>query len=108
MFNISELILKDTSDKEYSYKFSQGINFFRGKNSSGKTVFYELLDYMFGASDNLNNKEWYEKLKEVSIKVKLGDKEFILTRTKDPDENYISTTTSKFTNNNLWLRPQSC
>ena len=44
MFNISELILKDASDKEYSYEFSQGINFFRGKNSSGKTVFYELLD----------------------------------------------------------------
>ena len=39
MFNISELILKDNNDKEYSYEFSQGINFFRGKNSSGKTVF---------------------------------------------------------------------
>lgn len=103
MFNISELILKDASDKEYSYEFSQGINFFRGKNSSGKTVFYELLDYMFGASDNLNNKEWYEKLKEASLKVKLDDKEFILTRTKDPDENYISTTNSKSTNRHPML-----
>lgn len=98
MFNISELILKDNNDKEYSYEFSQGINFFRGKNSSGKTVFYELLDYMFGASDNLNDKEWYEKLKEISIKIKVNDKEFLLTRTKDPDENYVSTLNSRYTN----------
>lgn len=98
MFNISELILKDNNDNEYSYEFSQGINFFRGKNSSGKTVFYELLDYMFGASDNLNDKEWYEKLKEISIKIKVNDKEFILTRTKDPNENYVSILNSKFTN----------
>ena len=46
MFKITELILTDINNVEYPYKFSSGINFFKGKNSSGKTVFYDLLDYM--------------------------------------------------------------
>lgn len=98
MFNIMELILTDNTDTEYSYKFSSGINFFRGKNSSGKTVFYELLDYMFGSSGSLQNKEWYNNLKEVSIKINVNNKKFILTRTKDADENYISTIEQEFQN----------
>ncbi len=98
MFKITELVLKDINNVEYPYKFSSGINFFRGKNSSGKTVFYELLDYMFGASEGLSNKEWYAKLKEVSLKIIIDDKKFLLTRTKDIDENYISTLDAEFSN----------
>lgn len=98
MFNIMELVLTDNKNAEYSYKFSSGINFFRGKNSSGKTVFYELIDYMLGSSDSLHNKEWYSNLKEVSIKINLDNKKFILTRTKDIDENYISTLEQDFQN----------
>ena len=98
MFKITELILISTDNKEYTYNFSDGINFFCGDNSTGKTVFYELLDYMLGGSSNLNNKEWYENLKEVSLKICVNDKNFILTRTKDVDENYFSILDTNFTN----------
>lgn len=98
MFKITELVLKDINNVEYPYKFSSGINFFRGKNSSGKTVFYELLDYMFGASESISNKEWYTNLKEVSLKIRIDEKKFLLTRTKDIDENYISTLDAEFSN----------
>lgn len=98
MFKITELVLKDINNVEYPYEFSSGINFFRGKNSSGKTVFYELLDYMFGASGSISNKEWYTNLKEVSLKICIDNKKFILTRTKDIDENYISILDTEFTN----------
>lgn len=98
MFKITELVLKDINNVEYPYEFSSGINFFRGKNSSGKTVFYELLDYMFGASESISNKEWYTNLKEVSLKICIDNKNFILTRTKDIDENYISILDTEFTN----------
>lgn len=98
MFKITELVLKDINNVEYTYKFSSGINFFRGKNSSGKTVFYELLDYMFGASESISNKEWYTNLKEVSLKICIDDKKFLLTRTKDIEENYISTLDAEFSN----------
>lgn len=98
MFKITELVLKDINNVEYPYEFSSGINFFRGKNSSGKTVFYELLDYMFGASESISNKEWYINLKEVSLKICIDNKKFILTRTKDIDENYISILDTEFTN----------
>ena len=98
MFKIMELILKDINNKEYSYKFSSGINFYKGQNSSGKTVFYDLLDYMFGSSDNLNDKDWYNNLKEVSIKINVNNKKFIFTRTKNIDENYVSTLDVKFQN----------
>lgn len=98
MFKIAELILKDKTDKEYSYKFSSGINFFKGKNSSGKTVFYELIDYMLGSSDTLNNKEWYTDLKEVSMIINMENKKFILTRTKNVDINYVSILDTRFQN----------
>lgn len=98
MFKIDELILKANNDKDYTYKFSSGINFYQGKNSTGKTVFYELLDYMLGATDNLNSKEWYSNLKEVSIKIDVNNKKFILTRTKNIDVNYVSVIESEFQN----------
>lgn len=98
MFKITELILTDINNVEYPYKFSSGINFFKGKNSSGKTVFYDLLDYMLGATETLSNKEWYANLKEVSLKICINDKKFLLTRTKNIDENYISTLDTEFIN----------
>lgn len=98
MFKIEELILTSTNNKNYSYEFSDGINFFCGDNSTGKTIFYELLDYMLGSSSSLSNKEWYENLKEVSLKICINNKNFILTRTKDIDENYFSMLDKNFTN----------
>lgn len=60
MFKIVSLTLYPVEDlPPYTYLFSEGINYFRGKNDSGKTEFYIFLDYMFGASTELQNKDWY-------------------------------------------------
>lgn len=56
MFKITELIMFDMDDKSYTYQFSEGINYFKGKNSSGKTEFYLFLDFMFGSSQDITKK----------------------------------------------------
>ena len=43
----------------FTYTFSEGINFFKGKNDSGKTEFYVFLDYMLGASVKMYTKDWF-------------------------------------------------
>ena len=55
MFNIHKIQLVGIDNKQYEYIFSKGINYYKGKNSSGKTIFYTFLDYMFGSSANLSN-----------------------------------------------------
>ena len=42
MFNIDKLIMKSTSDKEYTYKFDYGINYFKGKIVQEKLSFINL------------------------------------------------------------------
>lgn len=46
--------------QKYTYKFEEGINYFKGPNDSGKTEFYTFIDYMFGASKNFQGMNWYE------------------------------------------------
>lgn len=99
MFKIVELSLIDKQNKKYTYKFSSGVNFFKGKNSSGKTVFYNILDYMFGATQNLSTSEWFKDLKEFSMIVEMdAEKQFTLIRTINPEINYISNNKNEFQN----------
>ena len=58
MFKIEELILYSTNQEEYTYKFSEGINYYRGENDKGKTEFYNFLDYMLGSSKSLDFKTY--------------------------------------------------
>lgn len=59
MFKIIKLTMYSFDEKEYTYQFSLGLNYFKGKNSSGKTEFYNFLDFMFGSSEDIRKKPWY-------------------------------------------------
>lgn len=96
MFKIKELTFYNNSNEFYKYEFSQGINYFKGNNNSGKTVFYNLLDYMLGSSKEINKEEWYQNIKEISLIISIDNIDYILTRTKDKDVNYFTVGTKNF------------
>ena len=60
MFKIERLDLYNTEGNVASYEFERGINYFIGKNNSGKTEFYKFMDYMFGSSVVIKNSSWYK------------------------------------------------
>lgn len=91
MFRIIKLALFNYEDEKYTYNFSAGINYFKGKNSSGKTEFYNFIDYMFGSSDDIRKKPWFkDSLKKASMEVQVGEITYKLTRFSDPSVNYLS------------------
>ncbi len=68
-----------------------GINYFKGKNSSGKTEFYKFMDFMFGSSEDIRKKPWYENtLKMASMEMQVDNITYILIRSYDPEQNYLS------------------
>lgn len=88
MFKIDELKLYGNKEQEYTYTFSEGINYFKGRNDTGKTEFYEFLDYMFGKSGEIDNtKGWFKPLSKASIKFTYNDISYVITRTKDSESN---------------------
>lgn len=90
MFKIEKLILISNNEEEYVYSFTNGINYFQGSNDTGKTEFYEFLDYMFGRSEQLDlSKEWYEHLSKAKLIFTYNNISYVITRTKDPDCNYF-------------------
>ena len=60
MFKIERLDLYNGDNNVDSYVFESGINYFVGKNNSGKTEFYKFIDYMFGSSIVIKNSIWYK------------------------------------------------
>lgn len=92
MFKLVKLVLHNVDDTQtFTYDFSEGINYFIGKNDSGKTEFYTFIDYMFGASYQLNKRDWYkDSLSFAELYFKSDDIVFILTRyLKDENKNYF-------------------
>lgn len=89
MFKIEELTFYNYANESYTYKFSTGINYFKGKNNSGKTVFYTLLDYILGSSKEIKE-DWYKNISEISMKICNNDITYTLVRTKDKDVNYLT------------------
>lgn len=90
MFKIEKLILVSDEEQEYTYTFAKGINYFQGRNDTGKTEFYEFLDYMFGRSEQLDlSKEWYDHLSKAILIFTYNDISYAITRTKEPDCNYF-------------------
>lgn len=81
MFKIVRLSLYGMEEGQaFSYQFSDGINYFQGKNDSGKTEFYTFLDYMFGASFKLSDKDWYKNtLESAELDFVYNDHEFVIT-----------------------------
>lgn len=90
MFNICELTFYSYAGGSYTYKFVSGLNYFKGENNSGKTVFYNLIDYMLGSSKEIQNEDWYKNIKEITMKICNNDIIYFLTRTKNKDENYFT------------------
>lgn len=88
---IEELILEKKDGKRYPYHFSQGINYFQGKNGSGKTEFFYFLDYMLGSNSvSLSGKEWFQDLHKATLVYKKDETRYFFTRVKDSSSNYFS------------------
>lgn len=91
MFKIEKLIMMGVNEKTYTYNFKEGINYLKGKNSSGKTEFYKFIDYMFGASFEIGNNPWYKgTLKKGMIEFTYNELTYRISRTMNPDINYFS------------------
>lgn len=90
MFEISELIMFSMDDEIYTYNFGPGVNYFKGKNSSGKTEFYSFIDFMFGSSEDIKKKPWYANtLKKATMVFEIDKIKYCITRTREPNQNYL-------------------
>lgn len=90
MFKICNLFFYSGEKKE-GYVFKKGLNYFHGLNNSGKTEFYIMLDYMFGSSNDIQDKDCYNNLiTKISMDLEYEGKKLTLIRTLNPNENYIA------------------
>ena len=92
MFKLISLTLYGCNGEEpFIYQFSEGLNYFKGKNDSGKTEFYTFIDYMFGATINMYAKDWFrDSLEFAELHFSIEKREYIVTRyIKDKNKNYF-------------------
>ncbi len=90
MFKISELTMYGMDNEVFTYKFDIGVNYFRGKNSSGKTEFYSFIDFMFGSSEDIKEKPWYvDSLKKATMVFEMENIKYCISRTIEPNQNYL-------------------
>lgn len=91
MFNISKLVMYSLNNEDYTYNFQSGVNYFKGVNNSGKTEFYNFMDYMFGSSENLIRKPWYANtIRRAAMYVEINNVKYRLVRTLDPEVNFLN------------------
>ncbi|MCZ83271.1 hypothetical protein DXP92_03010 [Listeria monocytogenes] len=81
--------LINVNKEEYTYSFKAGINFFKGKNDSGKTEFYKFIDFMFGSSYDISNIPWYENLEKAVMFFQKDGIKYKIVRTKNSNINYF-------------------
>ena len=90
MFRIDKLILFSNEGDTYIYDFEPGVNYIQGKNNSGKTVFFEFLDYMCGSSETINSKEWFkDTLSYAEMYFTYDGISYVCRRGMDPDTNFF-------------------
>lgn len=90
MFKITKLTLFGKENKQYDYDFNEGVNYFVGANSTGKTEFYYFIDYMFGSSADIVSNEWNNgTLLKASMEIEYDNRKYRLTRTIYTDKNYF-------------------
>ncbi len=90
MFKIKKLTMYNPIGEQYTYVFSEGINYFQGKNDTGKTEFYKFIDYMLGSSEQINHQPWFlDSLEKATIEISYNGLEYIFTRSVDPNINYF-------------------
>lgn len=97
MFKINKLVFKSNKNNEFAYQFSAGLNYFESGNNTGKTEFYNLLDYMFGDEQNLSLKDCYrDSISQFLIELDYNNSSFTFIRTLDFNINYIYETSGGF------------
>jgi hypothetical protein len=90
MFKITRLKMISFDGQTFDYVFDNGINYFKGVNSSGKTEFYRFLDYMFGSSDRIDKKVWFkDSLNCAIMEFEYNNISYELKRTLDREINYF-------------------
>ena len=90
MFKIEFLSLYDLNENKYTYSFSKGLNYWVGSNSTGKTVFYNFLDYMFGSSAKISKEPWFHgTLKKAEMEFVYGNIKYKAVRTLDSNKNFF-------------------
>lgn len=90
MFKIEKLDLVSLEGEVFTYKFSRGINYFKGKNSSGKSEFYNFFDFMFGSSEDISKNYLYnETIEKATMVICVNGISYSLTRTQNVDHNYL-------------------
>lgn len=93
MFKIEKLTFVSINNESYDYVFNNGLNYFESGNNTGKTEFYNLLDFMFGHSMSLNDIECYKGcISNVRMQFSYRGASFIAVRTVDYNINYIYNT----------------
>ncbi|MBP3359645.1 MAG: DUF3732 domain-containing protein [Clostridia bacterium] len=91
MFKINKLVMYSYDDNSYTYTFESGINYFVGKNNSGKTEFYKFIDYMFGSSVSIKNSIWYKgSLKKATMFFSYNSISYRLTRMIEEEKCFFS------------------
>lgn len=91
MFKITSLTLFDPDGRNFTYEFSVGVNYIHGKNDSGKTEFYEFLDFMFGKGiKDLADRRWYNGfIKSAVLELEYNGITYKLSRDISGRENYL-------------------
>lgn len=92
MFKLIKLSLYGEQEGQaFSYSFTDGINYFKGKNDSGKTEFYTFLDYMFGANIDLSSRDWFrDSLNHAELIFSCENRKFVISRyISNPNKNYF-------------------
>lgn len=93
MFKIERLDLYNVDNNVASYEFDSGINYFIGKNNSGKTEFYKFIDYMFGSSVVIKNSIWYKgTLSKATMYFTYNSISYRISRILSNDKCYFSYT----------------
>ena len=96
MFKISKLKIYEQEDKSFEYAFKEGLNYFSGGNNTGKTVFYNFLDYMLGGGQDISKEPWF---KGTFAKAKMcffyNEIEYVAVRTISKEINFFGYSTDE-------------
>lgn len=90
MFKINKLKLYDKDDKAFEYVFKDGLNYFSGGNNTGKTVFYNFLDYMLGGGQDISKEPWFRgTFEKAEMSFLYNGIEYIAVRTISKEINFF-------------------
>lgn len=90
MFKINKLVMYGVDGGEFKYEFTSGVNYFKGRNSSGKTEFYSFIDFMFGSSEDISKIPWYsDTLEKATLIFEVDEIKYVISRTRSTGQNYL-------------------